>query len=114
MDSARAELRNVLRDPRSLIALPDNDFAWSSWQGPEAALQEIDGLIVALEGGQSPPRLRMSVLFAPTGPIQEVSLSSGWGEEFLALAARFDAAAESFYRRATWWRRLMTWHLGTD
>ncbi|HEX8181606.1 MAG TPA: hypothetical protein VF525_18845 [Pyrinomonadaceae bacterium] len=34
----------------------------------------------------------MEVLFAPTGPMQEVSLSSGWGEEFLALAERFDEA----------------------
>jgi hypothetical protein len=34
----------------------------------------------------------MEVLFAPTGPIQEVSISSGWGEAFLSLAERFDAA----------------------
>jgi hypothetical protein len=31
-------------------------------------------------------------LFAPTGPIQEVSLSSGWGDMFLELAKRMDAA----------------------
>jgi hypothetical protein len=85
-----------------------------STEGPEAALQEIDDLIVALEGGQTPPRPRMSVLFAPTGPIQEVSLSSGWGEEFLALAARFDAAAETFSSRGSWWRRLMIWQPGSD
>jgi len=36
----------------------------------------------------------MSVLFAPTGPIQEVSLSSGWGQGFLKLAEDFDAAVE--------------------
>ena len=34
----------------------------------------------------------MAVLFLPTGPIQEVSLSSGWGDEFVALADRFDRA----------------------
>jgi hypothetical protein len=34
----------------------------------------------------------LSWLFAPTGPLQEVSLNSGWGAEFLALVARFDAA----------------------
>ncbi len=28
---------------------------------------------------------------APTGSIQEVSVSSGWGEEFLAVSERFDA-----------------------
>jgi hypothetical protein len=32
------------------------------------------------------------VLFLPTGPIQEVSLSSGWAQEFLDLADRYDQA----------------------
>jgi hypothetical protein len=31
---ARQELLEVLRNARALLALPDNDFAWSSWNGP--------------------------------------------------------------------------------
>jgi hypothetical protein len=88
------ELLNVLRQARALLALPGNDFAWSSWEDAAAALAELDRHIATIESGQLPPRLDLSVLFAPTGPIQEVSLSSGWGDEFLALAARFDAAEE--------------------
>jgi hypothetical protein len=34
----------------------------------------------------------VAIVFAPTGPMQEVSLSRGWGQEFLTLAERFDAA----------------------
>ncbi len=34
----------------------------------------------------------MDALFAPTGGIQEVSLSSGWGKTFVVLADRYDAA----------------------
>lgn len=34
----------------------------------------------------------VAIAFTSTGPMQEVSLSSGWGQEFLALAKRFDAA----------------------
>lgn len=36
-----------------------------------------------------------SVLFAPTGPIQEVSLTSGWANPFLKVAERFDNAEKS-------------------
>jgi hypothetical protein len=107
MDTVRAELRKVLLDARSLIALPDNKFDWSSWQDAEAELRGLDGLVAMLERGKAPSRLTMSVLFAPTGPIQEVSLSSGWAEEFLALAERFDAASKAFYSRRPWWRRLL-------
>jgi hypothetical protein len=106
MNPAQRELANVLREARSLLALPDNDFSWSSWVDAGAALAEMDGLITTLEAGRLPSRLTLSVLFAPTGPIQEVSISSGWGNEFLALAARCDAAVEAAYN-ASWWRRLL-------
>jgi hypothetical protein len=112
MDITRVGLRDVLLDARALIAWPDNNFDWSSWSGLDAALREIDGLVATLERGRVPSRLAMSVLFAPTGPIQEVSISSGWAEEFLALAERFDAAAEAFYSHGPGWRRLMNWRLG--
>ena len=79
----------VLRETRSLLARPDNDFAWSSWNDQSAALQEIEEAIALCEQGKPP---YLPVLYAPTGPIQEVSLSSGWGQEFLAIAEQFDLA----------------------
>ena len=50
----------------------------------------MDGCIASVESGILPPRL--STLFAPTGPLQEVSLSSGWSQQFLAVSNRFDQA----------------------
>jgi hypothetical protein len=91
---ARQQLVKVLREARALLALPGNDFAWSSWEDAPAALAELDRQIADVESGHLPPQLDLAVLFAPTGPIQEVSLSSGWGQEFLDVAARFDTAAE--------------------
>jgi hypothetical protein len=87
----------VLRDARSALADPDNDFAWSSWPDAGAALRQLDGFIRALEEVELPARARLSILFAPTGPIQEVSLSSGWASSFLILTQRFDAAAARVY-----------------
>jgi hypothetical protein len=92
-------LVTVLREARTLLAWPDNDFSWSSWEDTEAAIREIDELRLRVESGSLPPRLELEVLFAPTGPIQEVSISSGWGQVFLRLADRFDAAAEDAYGR---------------
>lgn len=99
MDATRAELRAVLLDARSLLARPDNNFDWSSWEDAGAALREIDATVVELDHGSEPPRLTIAVWFAPTGPMQEVSLSSGWADEFLALATRCDEAMEAFYGR---------------
>ena len=100
MPSPLAELIEVLTRIRGLLLLPDNDFAWSSWEDAEAAVRELDGLIELLRSGQLPSRLDMRVLFAPTGPIQEVSLSSRWGEAFLKIAEQFDRAEQRAYGSA--------------
>ena len=89
----RHELIQILRDARSLLALPDNDFSWSSWEDATAALSELDGYIAALERGDLPSHPDLAVLFAPTGRMQDVSISSGWGYSFLAVAERFDRVA---------------------
>jgi hypothetical protein len=82
----------VLSEARVLLANPENNFLWSSWEDSSDALEEIDGLLAQLKAGQLPSAGSLRVLFLPTGPIQEVSISSGWGDEFLELANRFDAA----------------------
>lgn len=90
--SDAAALLDVFQRARELVARPDNDFAWSSWRDTEDALEEIDSVLSRLQRGEIPALLEMSVLFAPTGPMQELSLSSGWGNRFLGLAEEFDAA----------------------
>jgi hypothetical protein len=74
------------------LARPENNFDWSSWQNGEAALREIDALIATVSDGTLGDPKQVALLFGPTGPIQEVSVSSGWGEIFLELAKRIDAA----------------------
>lgn len=86
-------LKEVLTEVRALVQREDNDFAWSGWESAEEALQEIDSALATLEEGR-PPGVYLKVLFLPTGPLQELSLSSGWGDEFVALANRFDEAFE--------------------
>ena len=88
----RVALANVLRSAAELLSLPDNDFAWSSWANQAAAAAEIEALLAVVESGELPDRTSVSVLFAPTGPIQEVSLNSGWADAFLKLAERYDRA----------------------
>jgi len=97
MNSKREKLIEILREARAFLARPDNDFAWSSWEDAPAALREIDGIVSRIESADMPKRAAIEVLFLPTGPIQEVSLSSGWGQEFVELASRFDSAIEQAY-----------------
>ena len=85
----RVFMVNVLRSARELLSMPGNDFSWSSWADQSAAVEELDSLLAIVSSGALPDRLDLSALFAVTGPTQEVSLSSGWGETFLKVAERF-------------------------
>jgi hypothetical protein len=85
-----AELERVFMDVRAVVALPENDFTWSSWIDADQALAKIESIIEKIRQGKFP--VSADVLFLPTGPLQELSLSSGWGDEFIVLANRFDSA----------------------
>lgn len=84
-------LLGIVHEARRLVALPGNDFAWSSWSSRADARAELDRLIAGLERGEVSERA-LRAIFAPTGPLQELSASSGWGEAMIALARRFEQA----------------------
>jgi hypothetical protein len=94
--TACLELVEILLLARQALAGPENDFAWSDWVDANAALAEIDGLVASLRNGANVKPLDLQVLFAATGPICEVSLSSGWSDGYLRLAQRFDIAFDQF------------------
>jgi hypothetical protein len=98
MSDAKSQLAEVLREAVVWLSRPDNDYAWSSWNDATEAAAELSAHFATLDAGKLPPKLDLTVLFAPTGRIQEVSVSSGWGEAFLELAQRFDLAANRAYR----------------
>lgn len=88
----RTALAEILEEARVLLAREDNDFGWSGWHGRADALAEIDAILARIGAGEPIRPASIELLFLPTGPLQEVSLSSGWGDRFLALADRFDQA----------------------
>jgi hypothetical protein len=97
LDDARRELVEVLRAACELVRRPANDFRWSAWDHVDAAVMELSAYITTIEAGWLPPRLQLGVVFAATGPLQEVARASGWQQEFLEIAARFDAAEVKAY-----------------
>jgi hypothetical protein len=91
------ELADVLRASLELLSLNANNITWSKWKTPEEALDEVESLLKAIVAGTIPPRSQLSSLFAPTGSLQEVSLSSGWGEIFLQISERYDGVEKEIY-----------------
>ena len=84
-----ADLIGIMQEARNWLSRPDNDFVWSRWENQADATLEVDRYLAALVRGEMPD---LPYFFGPTGSFQEVSLSSGWGDEFIELSTRFDQA----------------------
>jgi hypothetical protein len=83
-------LLHVLESAIELVEIPDNDFSWSYWEDADHAKAEINKMISVIKSGGLPNRVEVAVIFAPTRPLQEVSISSGWAEPFLKVAEKYD------------------------
>jgi len=93
-------LVNVLEAAIELLSLEGNDFAWSYWLDAGEAVSEVRFMLDLVKRGVLPERMDVAVLFLPTGPIQEVSLSSGWAETFLKVAERYDHVETRLWGRS--------------
>ena len=82
-------LLRILARCRELVANSDNSD-WSCMDVPDI-LQSLDAGLVAVTANASPDVDELTLLFLPTGPLQETSMSNGWADEFLTLSAEFDA-----------------------
>jgi hypothetical protein len=90
---AKRQLLDILSEAIRLVSLPENDFSWSSWAGAEEALAELTLIREQFARDDFSSLRELEIIFAPTGPMQEVGISSGWAKIYLALADRLDRAA---------------------
>lgn len=86
-DSLRALVADLLVQLRSR----PQDTAWPSFDDESSLIGEVERLALLVEEDEPSAAEGMWLLFAPTGALQETALSSGWHDEYMALAQRFDA-----------------------
>ena len=89
------EIIGVLEEVVCILDRPDTDVAWSRYNNVAEAVSDLSQHIALLRSGDISRIEDLASLFAPSGSLQEISITSGWGERFLCLAAWFDRAIES-------------------
>ena len=83
----------IIDEVQVLVNRTGNNFDWSSWNDSAHASTELDSIRKLICSDTELSLSKMNGIFLPSGPLQELSLSSGWGDEFVALANRYDEAA---------------------
>jgi hypothetical protein len=75
-EALRIQVLAVLDEVIDRLGRPDADYSYSSFASPESGIAEIDGYRDQFRAGVLRPGM-MLLLFAPTGPIQEVAIEAG-------------------------------------
>ena len=88
---ATEQLLDILGQVQARIT-DDSDVVWTRFDTPAAMRAELASYSEQLEKGHFSRLGGLDLLFAPTGSLQEHSISNGWGDEFIRLSTLFDSA----------------------
>ncbi len=70
----------------------DSNVVWTRYDNPAQLRAELASYLEQLRTGDTSCLPKLSLNFAPTGTFQDLAISNGWGDEYLALAEAFDKA----------------------
>jgi hypothetical protein len=69
----------------------ETDIVWTRYNSVLEIQIEIESVLQALQDGDVTVLDDFRMHFGPTSTFQEISISNGWGEEFLHLANDFES-----------------------
>jgi len=73
-----------------LVSTRDTNMVWSTYDTKEVLILELKNYIQRLQNNDFSPIEQLISLFLPTGDLQEIAISSGWGEEYLSISKKFE------------------------
>jgi len=82
-----------------LLSLPDTDVCWSSYDNAKEAIDELEMLEKGILKQDKNAIDRLRFLLLPTASLQEISISSGWGYEFLSIAESLENVLKNLHER---------------
>jgi hypothetical protein len=62
---------------------------------PAEVCADLAVAIAQIERRETIDVRRLTMLFLPTGPLQEIAMSAGWADDYLKLSSEFDALTKT-------------------
>ncbi|MHA1914380.1 MAG: hypothetical protein ACW986_10650 [Promethearchaeota archaeon] len=82
----------ILELLKGIMDDPETDVLHSTFDTKEEIIDELDRNILKLRSEDFSMIEDLIILFSPASDLQEISLDSGWGKQFLIISERFDSA----------------------
>lgn len=74
--------------------IPDTDMIFTRYENVKDYTNYLEQLLIKIKTGDIEALYKLKLEFAPTGNLQELSISNGWGKAFLKIAEEFDDVIE--------------------
>lgn len=94
------KIAGILKQIRAFIS-KETDTVWAGFDNSDKFLDELNQDIEKIETCNFQTLEKVHVEFLPTCTYQELSMSNGWGEEYLELSTEFDKIFERMTERET-------------
>ncbi len=75
---------------KDLVNKQGTNVLWTHYDSKEEVINELERHIMLLHKEDFSKINELILLFAPTSDLQELSISNGWGKQFLVIAEKFD------------------------
>lgn len=85
---------------KELLLDENTDVSWSNYENVNAVFKDLDFLQKGITRKDIDSCKEMLLLLAPTSSLQEISISSGWGNEFLEIATSLERELKDYAKRA--------------
>jgi hypothetical protein len=82
----------IIETIKTIIETKETNIMYSTFDSIEDLVFELDTHVHKLNDKDFSKISDLILLFAPTSDLQEISMSSGWGKQFLEISERFDHA----------------------
>lgn len=81
---------DVLEKVKYIVTNYEMDFTWSPYSSSDELIEILNNIILKLRNRDYSCRDQISLLFAPTGALQEIAIDSGWSETYMKLSSVID------------------------
>ncbi|WP_346866651.1 MULTISPECIES: hypothetical protein [unclassified Clostridium] len=84
------EVIKALEKVKVIIVNYEMDLSYSTCESEKQLISDLDVYIAKLKSNDLSCKKEISLLFAPTGDLQEIAIDSGWSDEYIKLAQIID------------------------
>lgn len=84
------EVIKALQRVKEIVENYQMDLSYSTYKSKEELVNNLELYISKLKVNDFSLNIEISLLFAPTGDLQEIAIDNGWSEEYMELAEIID------------------------